>query len=98
VEAASKKAQTVITNEFIKDANYYCREDTSMLIKSSLQASKPEEGLAVWDTKYARKVYYTGFPSKDVNPNASTLWGEKAKKQHKDKYKKMGQKIAKELI
>ena len=98
VKGASKKAQTVITNEFIKDANFYCREDTSMLIKSSIEHSRPAEGEAIWETPYAREVYYTGFPSTDTNPNASLMWAEKAAKQHKKKYGLMGQKIAKGMI
>ena len=31
-----------------------------------------------WNTPYARRVYYTGTPSKQANPNASLMWAEKA--------------------
>ena len=39
--------------------------------------SKPKQGKAIWDTPYAKRVYYTGTPSKDKNPDASLQWVEK---------------------
>ena len=45
---------------------------------SSASGSKPKEGLAIWDTPYAKRVYYTGKPSKDKNPDASLMWAQKA--------------------
>ena len=44
---------------------------------ASAAGSKPKEGKAVWDTPYAKRVYYTGTPSKDKNPDASLQWVEK---------------------
>jgi hypothetical protein len=93
IHAASEKATYVITNEFIKDANYFCKEDTGELERSAIRASRPEEGLAIWDTPYAKNQLYTGKPSTDRNPNASTMWGHKAKRKNKDKYNRMTQKI-----
>lgn len=89
---------TEICNEFIKDANFYCREDTSELINSSLRASRPEEGLAVWDTPYAKPMYYLGVPVTDKNPNASLMWGHKAETQNRGKYLRMLQKILDKLV
>ncbi len=68
-----------LTQQVIKDSNYFCRQDQGTLIASSLTASEPEKGLAVWDTPYAKKAYYTGTPSHDVNANAELMWCEKAK-------------------
>lgn len=93
VEADKKKALPIITNEFIKDANYYCKEDTGELERSAIRASKPEEGEAVWDTPYAKRQYYTGQPSTDKNPNASTLWAHKADAENRKKYQQMYQDI-----
>ena len=50
---------------------------------SALISSRPEDGLAVWDTPYAKKVYFTGEPSKDVNPNASLMWAQKGVDTHR---------------
>lgn len=93
VHAATEKATYVIANEFIKDANFFCKEDTGELERSAIRASEPEKGLAVWDTPYAKHQYYTGQPSYDKNPNASKMWGHKAKRKNKDKYNRMAQKI-----
>ena len=44
---------------------------------ASAAGSKPKQGNAIWDTPYAKRVYYTGTPSKDKNPDASLQWVEK---------------------
>lgn len=93
VQTATKVGVKEISNEFLKDSNYFCREDTGELERSSQKASDPENGDLIWDTPYAKKVYYTGSPSKDKNPNASIMWCEKAKDANKGKYKEMFQKI-----
>lgn len=93
VHTASEKATFAITNEFVKDANFYCKEDTGELERSAIRASEPEKGLAVWDTPYAKRQFYTGKASHDKNPNATTLWAERAKKKNLAKYGRMAQKI-----
>jgi hypothetical protein len=98
VHTASEEATFAVANELLKDANYYCREDTGMLIASSLKASQPDKGLLIWDTPYAKRMYYTGSPSHDVNPNASTMWVHKAKSKHREKYKRIAQKFIKQGV
>ena len=80
---------SIITNAFnlalfalreqaITDCNYFVRVDQGTL-RDSAQADIDGTTLRVtWDTPYAKRVYYTGTPSKDVNPNASLMWAEKA--------------------
>ena len=97
VSARSKEAVKIITNEFIKDANFYCRHDTGELIKSAIRASIPEKGLAIWDKPYAREVYYMGIPAKDKNPNARLEWARVAAEQHTEKYSRMFAKIMGDL-
>lgn len=94
IEAASKKGIAAVANEALKDANYYARMDTGELIRSSLRASRPEEGELVWDTPYAKKMYYTGVPSRDANPNASLLWAHKGYAENHAKYSRILEKIA----
>ncbi|MDO4174552.1 MAG: minor capsid protein [Eubacteriales bacterium] len=77
------KVLPVLTQQIIKDSNIYCRQDQGTLIASSMIASQPSKGLAVWDTPYAKRVYYTGNPCKDINPNASLMWYERAKQRKK---------------
>jgi hypothetical protein len=86
IEAESKKGIAIVANEALKDANYYAREDTGMMIHSSITASRPEEGGLVWDTPYAKKMYYTGVPSTDTNPNASLMWAHRGYAENHEKY------------
>jgi hypothetical protein len=91
IEHDSKKLRTIISNELLKDSNYYARMDSGAMINSSLLASRPEEGMLVWNTPYAKRAYYVGVPSRDRNPNASLMWAEKAAVENKEKYEKIGQ-------
>ena len=93
IKGANQKSQTVISNELLKDSNYYAKKDSGELIESSIRASNPEEGLLIWDTPYAKRQYYTGKASKDSNPNATKMWGHKAIRKNKKKYIKIGQRI-----
>ena len=77
-----KKAVGPLSQQILKDCNKYCRQDQGSLIASSLIHSRPQDGALVWSTPYAQKVYYTGTPSKDMNPNASLMWCEKARGAH----------------
>ncbi len=95
IEKASDEAMAVVMNEALKDANNYARMDTGEMIRSSIRASEPEKGRLVWDTPYAKKVYYAGRPAHDSNPNARLLWAHFAYTQHRDKYIKMLSKLAK---
>ena len=94
VEAAKVMGIAAVSNEALKDANYYAREDTGELIRSSIRASRPEQGELVWDTPYAKSMYYTGTPSQDTNPNASLLWAHRGYSENHAKYNRMLEKIA----
>lgn len=98
VEAVSKRGTSIMANELLKDANHYCREDSGELERSAIRASRPEEGVLIWDTPYAKRTYYTGSPVKDRNPNASLMWAEKAAKENKEKYERMLSKVVKEEV
>lgn len=78
--AAGKAAMIpAVAEQALADCNYFARRDQGTMIESSETASDLQAGKLVWDTPYAKKAYYTGTPSKDVNPNASLMWCEKAK-------------------
>ena len=80
ITKVSDKGQEILSQQVLKDSNVYARLDSGEMIASSLRASNFKDGVLVWDTPYAKRVYYTGTPSKDVNSNASRLWFEVAKK------------------
>lgn len=82
ITKARDKALPILAQQVLKDSNFYARMDSGVLIASSLKSSDFDKGILIWDTPYASKVYHTGFPSKDVNVNASLMWFEVAKSKH----------------
>lgn len=79
--SAEKRAQEQLDQDVIKDSNYYIPKDKSTLEGSALIASQIGKGKVIWDTPYARRLYYNpGYNfSTDKNPNARGLWFEAAK-------------------
>ena len=78
IENAFEKALNAAKEQILTDCNYYCRQDQGILIDSSRIDQSGMKLTATWNTPYAKRVYYTGTPSKQVNPNASLQWCEKA--------------------
>ena len=95
IEKAWEEGVEMLSSQVLSDCNLYCKEDTGMLIASSLIHSELKKGLLVWQTPYAARQYYairTAY--KDVNPNASWRWCEVAKNNHIEKWEKQAQAIA----
>lgn len=91
VRQMKEESQKVLEQQVLKDSNYYAPEDTGELIRSSVRESVIGSGKLVWNTAYARRLYYNpeyNF-SKDRNPNARGLWFEFAKSNHLDEWKRM---------
>ena len=78
----TEKGVETLSQQVLKDSNFYVRKDSGLLETSSIKASNTKKGEVVWNTPYAKRVYYTGNPSKDVNSNASLMWFEKAKSKY----------------
>lgn len=77
----------------LADCNEYVRVDQGQLRQSSATASDFVKGKLIWRTPYAKRVYYTGTPSRDINPNASLMWADKAKDNHRKDWEKAAQKL-----
>ena len=78
---AKKSAQMQLDQDVLKDSNYFIPKDDGILEGSALSASLIGKGKIIWNTPYARRLYYNpqyNF-SKDKNPNAQGLWFEVAK-------------------
>ena len=75
-----QKALPVLAEDIKSDCNTYVRMQDGTLAISA----RTESGgrFITWNTDYAKKVYYTGTPRKNVNPNASLRWCEVAKRKH----------------
>ena len=91
IKAGESAMIPAVTESVIAYGNIFVREDQGALKDSALIKSRPQEGVAVWDTPYAKKVYYTGIPSKDVNANASLMWAEKGVKTYKKELDQVAQ-------
>lgn len=73
-----------LCEEILNSCNQYCKWDKGTLEESSKIHSRPQEGLLIWQTPYARRQYWeirTAY--KDYNPNATWKWCEVAKSKHR---------------
>ncbi len=85
-DRALERAIAAVSEQALKDCNYYCKQDMGALIQSSLTHSNFEKGELKWVTPYAEKQYYLPAACKDKNPNASPHWCEKAEENHSDEW------------
>jgi len=95
VNEAVKAGQKQLDQEVLKGSNYFIPKHTGELEKSGVRASQIGKGKIVWDTPYARRLYYNpqyNF-SKDANPNAQGLWFEAAKARFFSDWVRMTQQI-----
>mgnify|MGYP000879215970 CR=1 FL=1 len=83
-----------VGTEALKDANFYARQLSGETIRSSIQGSNFKEATLEWRTPYVRRIYYTGQPSKSVNPNASLLWAHRSYAENAEKYRAIMRKVA----
>lgn len=74
------RALPVVAEQMLSDCNTYVRMQDGTLANSARIENGGRD--ITWNTRYAKKVYYTGRPRKNVNPNASLKWCEKAKRKH----------------
>lgn len=91
---AWKNSLPLLSEEILNDCNQYCKEDTGMLIASSLTHSRPQDGTLIWQTPYARVQYWrirTAYT--DVNPNATWKWCAVAKNHHLSKWERQAQRL-----
>lgn len=85
-------AREAICTQILRDCNEFCKEDTGMLILSSLIHSKLKEGLLIWNTPYAARQYYeiqTAYPS--PNHNATWRWVEVARNRYHERWARQAQ-------
>lgn len=80
----SQFALPVVAEQILTDCNTYVRMQSGNLASSGHVEAGGKR--IVWNRSYAKRVYYTGTPLKNVNPNASLRWCEKAKRNHKNEW------------
>ena len=94
IDNAWATGKEMLCSQILRDCNLYCKEDTGMLIMSSLIHSRLKEGLLIWNTPYAARQYYeipTAYT--DVNQNATWRWCEVAKRNHLSEWQRQAQAI-----
>ncbi len=94
ITGAFKKGLPLLAAEIRDDCNQYCKEDTGMLIASSMIHSRLDEGKIVWQTPYARRQYWeirTAYT--DVNPQATWRWAEYAKRSKIIQWQRQAQRL-----
>lgn len=84
VDAARNIGMAALGEQALKDANYFCKEDSGVLIDSSRIEKDPDGVALTWNTPYVKRQYYTGQPSPDKNANASKMWAHKGEEANKD--------------
>lgn len=92
IKKATAKGQVAMSTQALKDANRYVKKDSGILEASSIKSSKLKDGLLIWDTIYAKRQYYLGSASKDVNPMARKMWAAFAATNHGKQWLKILQK------
>ena len=93
----AKTAQIVLDESVLKDTDAYVRYRTGVLARSARTASRIGQGAIIYDTPYAKKVYYdeSGYVTKDVHPLATSKWFEESKKKNEKKWMSAVERILK---
>lgn len=93
-----EKGRYLLSSQILADSNKHARMDTGEMIMSSLRASDLPKGELVWDTPYAKRVYFTGTPSTDRNPDAELMWVQVARDRYHMDWLALFQNLAKKEI
>ena len=94
VENAFQRGLPMLTEEIMNDCNQYVKVRDHALEQSALTHSRPQEGLIIWQTPYARRQYWeirTAYT--DVNPNATWKWAEVAKQHCLGQWQRKAQRL-----
>lgn len=75
---AFSKGLFAAKEQILTDCNYFVRQDQGVLRGSGRTALHGDVLQVTYNTPYAKRVYYVGHPSTNVNPNASLQWCQKA--------------------
>ena len=89
MEQHNKIVLSQITREVNKDMNPYVPKRTGALERSSLNNSIYNKGLIIYNTQYARKLFYnpTGVTfNRSINSKATERWDLAAKKDNVNKW------------
>jgi hypothetical protein len=93
IDAMARRGLWAASEQALTDNNFYIPARDWFLRNSSEGASDTEHGHLVWATPYARRRHYEpANVSRDVNPNATRLWTQVAKRNHLQDWAKAAEK------
>ena len=96
IRQAIDRALPVLAQQILNDCNYFCKQDQSDLINSSLIASNIDDGDLIWYTVYANRQYWLPTACTDFNSNAAYMWCHKAYDRFHEDWEKLLQKLLEE--
>ena len=89
IDKANAFATFAAASQAQKDCNFYCKQDTENLIKSSLIHSDLDKGVLRWVMPYAEMQYELVATRLDKNPNATYHWCDTAYANHGDEWQRI---------
>lgn len=92
LEQASAEGTIAVAEQAQADSNYFVRVDQGDLKQSAHTEREGNNATLTYNEPYAATTYYTGKPSRDINPNASLMWIETAYKKYKNDWNAIMQK------
>ena len=88
-----QNAMPIVAEQQLTDCNEYVRYQDGILAASATTEKGGKE--IHWTTAYAKRVYYTGTPRRNRNPNASLRWCEVARRHYSREWATMATKLVK---
>lgn len=80
ISSAWDRGLPQLTEEILNDSNQYVKVDKHTLEESALRHSRPQDGVIIWKTPYARRQYWEiQTARKDANHMATWKWFHVAK-------------------
>lgn len=89
IDRATEFGIFATSEQALKDCNYFCKQDTSALINSSLIHSDTRHGVLRWVTPYAAYQYTYPGTRRDKNPNACPEWARRAAEAKRDMWRRV---------
>lgn len=83
IKSGKESVLVAVTEQILDYADPLVPVAEGTLKDKSVMASRPKEGLAIWDIIYAKKQYYTH--------KTKNMWAEKAVSRHKKELDKVAQ-------
>lgn len=83
LDAAVNRAFFAAREQILNDCNEYVRVDQGTTRDTAYTEVSNNTLTLVWDTPYAKRIYYTGKPSKNINRKASLRWAAVAALKYK---------------